>query len=66
MFAFASLMENKMVVRIEESLTFIGEKGLCPICGESITIVDVCRVGRLVGSCGDAFWTRQWIDSYDD
>jgi hypothetical protein len=55
-----------MAVRIEESLMFVGEKGLCPICGETIEIVDVCRVGRLIGSCGDAFWARQWINEYDD
>jgi hypothetical protein len=55
-----------MAVRIEESLAFIGDGGLCPICGASITIVDVCRVGRLIGSCRDAFWIRQWVADCDD
>ena len=38
---------------------------LCPVCGERITIVDTCKLGRCVGSCGDAFWASQWGDVGD-
>ena len=41
-------------------LVFIGDRGLCPICGEAVQLTGATTDGRLVGSCGDAFWLRQW------
>lgn len=34
--------------------------GLCPVCGEKITIIGTTEDGRLVGSCFDAFTTKKW------
>lgn len=37
-------------------------EGRCPICGEAISLRDSITVeGRLIGSCGDAFWLNQWL-----
>lgn len=38
-----------------------GDKGKCPICGESITLTgEYANNGRLIGSCGDAFTWARW------
>ena len=39
----------------------VHEGALCPICGESITLLDdITTNGRLIGSCGDAFTEAQF------
>lgn len=47
------------------------ESGLCPICGQHITLTGgVTTNSRLIGSCGDAFtlaqWTEQGEEEYDE
>lgn len=37
-------------------------KGLCPVCGEKITITGRTEDGRLIGSCGDAFTVQKWVE----
>jgi hypothetical protein len=32
------------------------QRRLCPVCGEKITIDGKTIDGRVIGSCGDAFW----------
>jgi hypothetical protein len=39
--------------------------GLCPICGERVTLTGKTTDGRLIGSCGDAFTQARW-DEDDD
>ena len=35
--------------------------GLCPICGEHITLTgDQTTDGRIIGTCGDAFTRDEW------
>lgn len=34
--------------------------GLCPICGDLVYLLGETKDGRLVGSCHDAFWMKQW------
>jgi len=46
-------------------LVFIGDRGLCPVCGEPITLVNSTTDGRLIGSCGDAFLLRQWAQEQE-
>ena len=36
--------------------------GLCPICGEEITLTGRTTNGRLTGSCQDAFTLAQWLE----
>lgn len=31
-------------------------KRLCPVCGQKITLDGKTSDGRVIGSCGDAFW----------
>ena len=33
---------------------------LCPVCGDTVSIIDVTLDERLVGSCGDAFTVEAW------
>jgi len=47
-------------------LVFIGDRGLCPICGEEVEITGYTTDGRLVGSCGDAFALATWTAPDDD
>lgn len=37
-----------------------GATGLCPVCGETIHIINATTDDRLVGSCQDAFTVEQW------
>ena len=58
------------VDKIMESLAWVDAvgagplaSGLCPICGENISLTDtITSNGRLVGTCGDAFTLASWID----
>lgn len=58
---------NKIVNRNPSSTTsrnpddLIGQKGLCPICGKMVTVINVTKDGRPIGSCQDAFTIKQWI-----
>ena len=36
------------------------ESGLCPICGEVITVTGNTTDGRIIGSCFDAFTVESW------
>lgn len=36
--------------------TMTKRKKLCPVCGEKISQRDTTRDGRIIGSCGDAFY----------
>ena len=51
------------VIREAEKLRmeqYYGEKGLCPICGKMVSIIDETTNDRLIGSCKDAFTLKQW------
>ena len=41
------------------------QSGLCPICGEHVTLNGKTVDGRFIGSCGDAFTQKQW-EAEDD
>ncbi len=41
-------------------LYFIGDVGLCPVCGEPVALTGATTEGRLIASCNDAFWPKQW------
>lgn len=34
--------------------------GLCPVCGEHVTLTGRTKEGRWIGSCGDAFSNAKW------
>lgn len=36
--------------------------GLCPVCGERITVSGETTDGRLIGTCGDAFTRKRWLE----
>lgn len=44
-------------------LYFLGDKGLCPVCGEPVHLTGATTDGRLIASCGDAFQPAQWEDN---
>ncbi len=37
-------------------------EGLCPVCGEHVTLTGRTTDGRLIGSCRDAFTDAQWME----
>lgn len=47
---------------------YVGETGLCPVCGSPCTIIGVAKDNRLIGACQDrfsglttdAFTVQQW------
>jgi hypothetical protein len=40
----------------------IDTEGICPVCGEQITLLDrETTDGRLIGSCKDAFTYEAWM-----
>ena len=41
-------------------LVFIGDRGLCPVCGAEVSIVGSLDDGLLLGSCGDGFPLKRW------
>lgn len=40
----------------------INSNGLCPICGEQVTIIGETADSRLIGSCRDAFTLKRWLE----
>ena len=48
-------------IQMNEGHTCENSHTLCPICGEEIVLLpEKTKDGRLIGSCGDAFWPAQW------
>lgn len=65
LYSYDYLTQNELgLVCLQESEVHTGrkgEKGLCPICGESITIDGKTTDGRIIGSCKDTFSIQRWI-----
>jgi hypothetical protein len=36
------------------------QRGLCPVCGERVSLTGNTRDGRYIATCGDAITPRQW------
>jgi hypothetical protein len=36
------------------------QRGLCPVCGERVSLTGNTTDGRYIGTCADAFTPRQW------
>lgn len=45
---------------------WFGDEGICPICGEDISITGVTIDGRLIGSCKDVITVHQWETGEED